>query len=101
MYFSFATLDSIASIIFIVVFTPTSEVIRISSNSSKTSTSTFDLPTTAFLILSKKELLVFSKLLFKLFLFVFFNNLLKKPSLFSSSGSGSGSGSGYCYLTVS
>ena len=48
VYFSFATLDSIASIIFIVVFTPTSEVIRISSNSSKTSTSTFDLPTTAF-----------------------------------------------------
>ena len=94
MYFSFATLDSIASIIFIVVFTPTSEVIRISSNSYKTSTSTFDLPTTAFLILSKKELLVFSKLLSKLFLFVFFNNLLKKPSLFSSSGSGLGSGSG-------
>ena len=71
MYFSFATLDSIASIIFIVVFTPTSEVIRISSNSSKTSTSTFVLPTTAFLILSKKELLVFSKLLSKLFLLVF------------------------------
>ena len=47
--------------IFKVVATPTSEEIRISSRLSRTSSSTFDLPTRARVILEKKDCLVFSK----------------------------------------
>ena len=61
MYLSLETLDSILSIIFKVVFTPTSEEISISSNSSNTSSSTLLLPTITLEILLKKDELVFSK----------------------------------------
>ena len=65
MYLSLATLFSILSIIFNVVLTPTSEEINISSNSSKTSTSTLLLPTIALDILLKNDSLLNFKPLFK------------------------------------
>jgi hypothetical protein len=43
-YFSDDALFSILSMIFMVVATPTSELIKTFSSSSKTSSSTFDLP---------------------------------------------------------
>ena len=61
LYLSFDTLSSILSIILTVVSTPTSEVISISSRSSNTSASIFDLPRTADFNFAKKLFLVFSK----------------------------------------
>ncbi len=60
-YLSLATRASIRWMILIVVSTPTSDMIRISSNSSSTSSSTFDLPATARPSLLKMFSLVFSK----------------------------------------
>ncbi|CAI8255443.1 MAG: Uncharacterised protein [Bacteroidetes bacterium MED-G17] len=57
-YFSLATLFSSRSIILVVVEIPKSEVISISSRSSKKSSSTVDFPRTAFESLLKKELFV-------------------------------------------
>ncbi|CAI8336526.1 MAG: Uncharacterised protein [Flavobacteriaceae bacterium] len=62
---SLATLDSIRSIIFNVVFTPTSLEIRISSRSSRKSLSIFDLPTMILFNFEKKEVLDFSNPLSK------------------------------------
>jgi hypothetical protein len=81
MYLSLATLFSILSIIFNVVFTPTSEEINISSNSSKTSASTLLLPTIALDILLKNDSLLNFKPLFKESFF-FLNNLLIKLFFF-------------------
>ena len=62
---SLATLSSIWSIIFNVVFTPTSELIKISSKLSKTWSSTLLLPITTLEILLKKDSLLFFKPLSK------------------------------------
>ena len=64
-YLSLETRSSIRSIIFNVVFTPTSEETRISSKLSKTSASTFDFPATALVSLEKKDVFDFSKPLSK------------------------------------
>jgi hypothetical protein len=54
--------------IFRVVSTPTSEEIRISSNSSSTSSSTFDLPISARESRPKKRLLGFGQTLIQVLL---------------------------------
>ena len=59
-YLSFATRSSMRSIILMVVSTPTSEVMSISSSSSRTSSSTFDLPATTRPSFEKNPSLVFS-----------------------------------------
>ena len=64
--------------IFRVVFTPTSELINISSKSSKTSSSTLLFPTITLEILLKKESLDFFKPLSKDSFFSFVNSFLKK-----------------------
>jgi hypothetical protein len=77
-YLSLATLASILVIIFSVVFTPTSDATRISSKLSKTSSSTFYFPATAFDNLPKKLSFYFSKPLSKVYFFSFENIFLKK-----------------------
>ena len=62
---SLATLDSIRSIIFKVVFTPTSLEIRTSSRSSRKSLSIVDLPAMILFNFEKKEVLDFSNPLSK------------------------------------
>jgi len=57
--------------IFIVVVTPTSLATRISSSSSRTSSSTLDFPATALDNLPKKEDLLFSNPLSKVSFFFF------------------------------
>ena len=59
-YLSRATRSSMRRIILIVVSTPTSDVTRISSRSSKTSSSTFDFPATARVSFEKTFSFVFS-----------------------------------------
>ena len=76
-YLSRATRVSILSMIFNVVSTPTSDVIRISSKSSRTSSSTFDFPAIARVNLLKTLCLVFSKPLSS----VSFLLLLKNPNI--------------------
>ena len=57
IYLSIATLSSRLSIILIVVETPTSAPIKISSSSSRKLASTFDLPAIDFFIFEKKDFL--------------------------------------------
>ena len=78
MYLSFATLLSILSIIFSVVLTPTSELIKTSSRLSNTSSSTLLFPTITFEILLKKDSLLFFKPLSRDSFFSFVNSFLKK-----------------------
>ena len=73
-----ATLTSILLIILRVVSTPTSEAIKTSSRSSKTSSSTLDFPATTFVNLPKKLALDFSNPLSKVSFFSFENIFLKK-----------------------
>ena len=81
-YLSLATLASILLIILRVVSTPTSDATKISSKLSKTSSSTLDLPATAFDNLSKKLDFDFSKPLSKNFFFFFGKYLFKKTHLY-------------------
>ena len=76
-YLSRATRSSMRCIIFSVVSTPTSLVIRTSSRLSSTSSSTFDLPATARANLSNTLTLVFSNPLSSVSFFF----LLKKPKI--------------------
>ena len=61
IYLSLATLSSSLSIILIVVETPTSALIKISSSSSRKLSSTFDLPAIDFFIFEKKDFLDLSR----------------------------------------
>ena len=77
IYLSRATRSSIRLMIFNVVSTPISDVIRASSRLSSTSSSTVDLPVMARAILSNTLCLVFSSPLSRIsFLF-----LLKSPNI--------------------
>ena len=87
IYLSLATLISILSIIFRVVLTPTSDVIKISSNLSKTSSSTLLFPIIAFEIFPKKVELVFFNPLLRESFFYIEKNLEKNDLLFESSSS--------------
>ena len=82
MYLSLATRCSIRSIIFKVVFTPTSEVTKTSSKLSRTSSSTLDLPATALLSLPKKLVFDFSSPLSKDSFLSLLNIFLNRPILF-------------------
>ena len=64
-YFSSATLDSIFSMIFSVVLTPTSLEIKTSSKLSKTAESILDFPATNLFNLEKNDWLDFFKPLFR------------------------------------
>src|SRR5690606_32284741 len=77
-YLSRATRSSIRSMIFKVVFTPTSDEIKTSSRSSKTSSSTFDFHATDLVNLSKKEVLDFYNPLSSVSFFSDENKRLKK-----------------------
>lgn len=85
-YLSRATRSSILSMILMVVDAPTSDAISISSRLSSTSSSTLLLPTTAFVIFSKKPWLDFSrplsKVSFSSFLKIFLNQLIVHSYLF-------------------
>jgi len=70
------------SIILTVVFRPTSEEMRIFSTSSRTSSSTVDLPTTALASLPRKLDFVFSSPLSRSSFFSLLKNLLKKLTVF-------------------
>ena len=78
MYLSLFTRSSIRSMILMVVSSPTSEAIKIASSSSRTSTSTVDLPATALVSLSKNPVLVFSKPWSSSSSFFLVKNFLKK-----------------------
>ena len=79
MYLSVATRFSIRSMMRTVVSTPTSEVMRISSRLSNTSSSTFDLPATARANLENTPSLVLARPLFRSSLFSFFEKRLNSP----------------------
>ena len=90
-YFSSATLDSILSIIFKVVLTPTSLEIKTSSRLSNTSESILVFPVTSLFNFEKNDWLDFFKPLLSVSFFFFENIFLKK---LSGSGSVSASDSG-------
>ena len=78
-YLSRATRSSIRRMMSTVVSTPTSEEMSASSKSSKTSSSTFDFPTTMRASLLKTFVFVFSSPASRTSFFSFLENRLKNP----------------------